>query len=59
MIDLQAVGDRIYALSPGNGTVPAALTAFDISGGRGTQHPIQNFEIDFADQNAEGLAVYY
>jgi hypothetical protein len=59
MIDMRAVGGRIYALSPGNGTVPAAVTVFDISGGSGTAKSIQNFPVKGAgDQNAEGLAVF-
>ena len=56
MIDMRAVGGRIYALSPGNGTIPAAVTVFDISGGRGTAKSIQNFPVAGADKNAEGLA---
>jgi hypothetical protein len=57
MIDMRAVGDRIYALSPGNGTLPAAVTVFDISGGRGTAKSIQNFPVPGAgNQNAEGMA---
>lgn len=56
MIDMRAVGGRIYALSPGNGTLPAAVTVFDISGGRGTAKSIQNFPVAGADKNAEGLA---
>ncbi len=59
MIDFGTFGDKIYALSPGNGTVAAAVTVFDISGGRGSQHSIQNFEIDFAGKDAEGLAIFY
>ncbi|KAJ9602361.1 hypothetical protein H2200_013216 [Cladophialophora chaetospira] len=59
LIDMGTFGDKIYALSPGNGTVAAAVTVFDISGGRGSQHSIQNFEIDFAGKNAEGLAIFY
>lgn len=57
MIDMRAVGNRIYALSPGNGTVSAAVTVFDISGGRGNAKSIQNFPVPGAgNQNAEGLA---
>ena len=56
MIDMRAVGDRIYALSPGNGTLPAAVTVFDVSGGRGSAKSIQNFPVAGADKNAEGLA---
>lgn len=58
MADMRAIGDRIYALSPGNGTgYPAAITVFDVSGGRGSVKSIQNFVIDGADANCEGLAV--
>ena len=58
MADMRAVGGRIYALSPGNGSAyPAAITVFDISGGRGSIKSIQNFVIDGADANCEGLAV--
>lgn len=58
MADMRAVGGRIYALSPGNGTAyPAAVTVFDISGGRASVKSIQNFVVDGADANAEGLAV--
>jgi hypothetical protein len=58
MADMRAVGDRIYALSPGNGTAyPAALTVFDISGGRGSVKSIQNFVVEGADANCEGMAV--
>jgi hypothetical protein len=35
MTDLVSAGNFIYALSPGNATVGAAITVFDISGGRG------------------------
>jgi hypothetical protein len=56
MIDMRAVGGRIYALSPGNGTIPVAVTVFDISGGRGTAKSIQNFPVAGADKNTEGLA---
>jgi hypothetical protein len=35
MIDLVSVGNFVYALSPGNGSVKAAVTVFDVSGGRG------------------------
>jgi hypothetical protein len=35
MIDLVSVGNFVYALSPGNATVKAAVTVFDVSGGQG------------------------
>jgi hypothetical protein len=59
MIDMEAAGNKIYALSPGNGTVPAAVTVFDVSGGRGSQQAVQNFRVDFAGKYAEGLAVLF
>ena len=37
MIDLEAAGNFIYALSPGNATVKSAVTVFDVSGGRGSK----------------------
>ena len=57
MIDLMAAGQRIYALSPGNGTVNGAVTVFDISGGRGSVKSIQNLEIPGITRFAEGMAV--
>lgn len=59
MIDLIAVGERIYALSPGNGTVDTAVTVFDISGGSGTAKSIQNLEIPGLGRFSEGMAVSY
>ena len=57
LIDMRAAGPKIYALAPGNGTVPAAVTVFDISGGRGSVKSVGNFPVPGADKNAEGLAV--
>ena len=57
MIDLMAAGQRIYALSPGNGTVNGAVTVFDVSGGRGSVKSIQNLEIPGITRFAEGMAV--
>jgi len=37
MIDLVSAGNFIYALSPGNASVKAAVTVFDVSGGRGSK----------------------
>jgi len=58
MLDMVAAGDKIYALSPGNGSVPAAVTVFDVSGGRGSAKAVQNFVVAGADKNAQGMAVY-
>jgi hypothetical protein len=59
MIDMRAVGDKIYAVSPGNGTVSAAVTVFDVSGGRGSAKSVQNLAIAGVGRFAEGLAVYH
>jgi hypothetical protein len=40
MIDLEAAGNFIYALSPGNATVSPAVTVFDVSGGSGSKPKI-------------------
>lgn len=45
LIDLKAAGDFVYALAPGNGSSPAAVTVLDVSGGRGKTRMIQNFEL--------------
>jgi hypothetical protein len=58
MIDMIATGERIYALSPGNGTVDCAVTVFDISGGPGSAKSIQNLEIPGLGRFAEGMALY-
>ncbi|NJR31280.1 hypothetical protein HC762_00590 [bacterium] len=58
MIDLQASGNMIYALAPGNGTTPAAVTVFDISGGKGQAKEVQNFVVDGADNRAMGMAFH-
>ena len=57
MIDLEAAGDFIYALSPGNANVSSAVTVFDVSGGRGSVMQIQNFNPKGVSQNAQGMAV--
>ena len=59
-IDLKAVGDKIYALSPGNGTQEAAVTVFELGGGRGAAVSVQNFGVGSsgAGRMAEGLAVW-
>ncbi|MCJ1237611.1 hypothetical protein MMC14_005598 [Varicellaria rhodocarpa] len=57
MIDLEAAGDFIYALSPGTANVSSAVTVFDVSGGRGSVTQIQNFNPKGVSQNAQGMAV--
>jgi hypothetical protein len=59
LIDLRAAGDFIYALSPGNGTIEAAVTVLDVSGGSGSAMMIQHFALGgmMAGQNSMGMAV--
>jgi hypothetical protein len=59
MIDLQTLGSKIFALSPGNETIPPAVTVFDISGGQGSVKEVQNFAVaDLGvDKNAQGMAL--
>ncbi|KAK0637907.1 hypothetical protein DIS24_g10360 [Lasiodiplodia hormozganensis] len=59
LIDLKAAGDFVYALSPGNGSSPAAVTVLDVSGGRGKARMIQHFELAGmgVGKNAQGMAV--
>ena len=37
LIDLVSAGNFVYALSPGNASVKAAVAVFDVSGGRGSK----------------------
>lgn len=37
LIDLVSAGNFVYALSPGNASVKAAVTVFDVSGGKGSK----------------------
>jgi hypothetical protein len=56
LIDLQVVGDFIYALSPGNGTTASAVTVVDVISRMQVQHfQVQN---DTFDKNAVGMAVF-
>jgi hypothetical protein len=58
LIDLQAAGDFVYALSPGNGTTNAAITVLDVSGGQGSMKHVQHFDLaGLAGKNAQGMAV--
>ncbi|KAF2015669.1 hypothetical protein BU24DRAFT_441259 [Aaosphaeria arxii CBS 175.79] len=58
LIDLRAAGNFVYALSPGNGTIEAAITVLDISGGQGSMKQAQHFELSgIASKNAQGMAV--
>ena len=56
LTDLQASGNFIYALSPGNGTTEAAVTVLDVTGGPGSARMIQHFGLDrLANRNAVGM----
>ncbi|KIY00244.1 uncharacterized protein Z520_03929 [Fonsecaea multimorphosa CBS 102226] len=60
LVDLEAAGNFIYALSPGNGTTPAAVTVLDVSGGPGSAKQVQHFQLAAmgVDKNAQGMAVF-
>lgn len=58
MIDLVAAGNKVYALSPGNGTASASVAVFDVSAGPGKAKAIQNFAVDGADKNSQGMAFF-
>ncbi|KAK8092332.1 uncharacterized protein PG998_014967 [Apiospora kogelbergensis] len=53
LIDLMAGGNFIYALSPGNGSTPPAITVVDAM--KKTQ--VQHFKIGSAGKNSMGLAM--
>ncbi|KAI3327361.1 hypothetical protein HD806DRAFT_520230 [Xylariaceae sp. AK1471] len=55
LIDLKAAGDLIYALSPGNGTTPAAITVVDAV----TKKQVQHFQLQGMNvgRNAQGMAM--
>ena len=58
LIDLKSAGNFVYALSPGNGSIPAAVTVLDVSGGPGTMKQSQHFDLTgMAGKNAQGMAV--
>lgn len=58
LIDLKAAGNFVYALAPGNGTAPAAITVLDVSGGQGSMKQVQHFSLDgMAKNTAQGMAV--
>ena len=59
LLDIEAAGNYIYALSPGNGAeVKPAVTVVDVSGGARSGKMIQNFSLSgMAGQRSMGLAV--
>lgn len=60
LIDLVAAGDFIYALSPGNGTTPAAVSVVDVSGGQGSAKLVQHFSLESmgVGENAQGMVAF-
>ena len=58
LVDLMTVNSKIYALAPGDGTVPSAVTVFDVSGGKGSAHSVQNFVVPGTTRFSEGMGVY-
>ena len=60
LLDLEAVGDMIYVLSPGNGSTPAAVSVMDASGGGAASvELVQQFDVSGlgVGPNAQGMAV--
>ncbi|KAH7386163.1 hypothetical protein BKA64DRAFT_645742 [Cadophora sp. MPI-SDFR-AT-0126] len=55
LIDLVSAGRFVYALSPGNATVGAAVMVFDVSGGKGSAKEIQNFRLNGVTASAMGM----
>ncbi|KAI0532188.1 hypothetical protein GGR58DRAFT_491110 [Xylaria digitata] len=55
LIDLRAAGHLVYALSPGNGTAPAAVTVVDAV----TKKQVQHFQLQGINfgKNAQGMAL--
>lgn len=59
LVDLEAAGGFVYALSPGTGSMPAAVTVLDVSGGKGRARLVQHFEVGAmgVGRNAQGMVV--
>lgn len=57
MIDLEAAGKFIYALSPGSANATSKVAVFDVSGGKGNAKAIQNFGLKGVGPRAQGMAV--
>ncbi|KAI0965061.1 hypothetical protein F4678DRAFT_454058 [Xylaria arbuscula] len=55
LIDLKAAGYLVYALSPGNGSMPAAITVVDAV----TKQQVQHFQLDGVPfgKSAQGMAI--
>jgi len=56
LVDLKAAGNFIYALSPGNGTTPPAITVVDATTKKQVQHQV--LDGMGASKNAQGIAVH-
>ncbi|KAK6210650.1 hypothetical protein LQW54_005999 [Pestalotiopsis sp. IQ-011] len=57
LIDLQAAGNFVYALSPGNGTTQAAITVVDVTTKRQVQH--FGLQMSGASKNTQGIALLF
>ncbi len=57
MTDFRIAGGYLWALSAGNGSVPASITTFDISGGPGSAKQVSTYAIPGAGVNTMGLVV--
>lgn len=58
MIDIEAAGSFVYALSPGNANVTSAVAVFDVSGGPGKAKAIQNFNPTGVTSSAQGMVAF-
>lgn len=56
MNDIEAVGNRVYALSPNRNGQLSAISVFDISGGKGAIKEFQTFLPGGSYNFASGLA---
>lgn len=57
LTDIQAAGNFIYALAPGNGSTPAAIAILDVSGGQGSAKEIQHFPLNGFGAHVQGITV--
>ncbi len=55
MSDFRTVGAYLWALSAGNGSLPASITTFDISGGPGSAKLASTYAVPGAGVNTMGL----
>lgn len=57
MADFAVAGTKLWALSAGNGTFPASITTFDVSGGPKSARQVSVFAIPGAGVNSMGMVV--